>query len=58
MDNKSGKAFDFVLFKRLVNYTKPYRVTFYGVAIAAILLSGFAVMTAIIVGNIINDFQQ
>ncbi|ADV47824.1 Xenobiotic-transporting ATPase [Cellulophaga algicola DSM 14237] len=55
MDNKSGKAFDFLLFKRLVNYTKPYRVTFYGVAIAAILLSGFAVMTAIIVGNIVDE---
>jgi ATP-binding cassette subfamily B multidrug efflux pump len=55
MDNKSGKTFDFVLFKRLVNYTKPYRVTFYGVAIAAILLSGFAVMTAIIVGNIVDE---
>ncbi|WP_158974089.1 ABC transporter ATP-binding protein [Cellulophaga sp. L1A9] len=55
MDNKSGKAFDFLLFKRLVNYTKPYRVTFYGVAIAAILLSGFAVMTAIIVGHIVDE---
>lgn len=55
MDSKSGKAFDFILFKRLVAYTKPYRVTFYGVAIAAILLSGFAVMTAIIVGNIVDE---
>lgn len=55
MDNKSGKAFDFNLFKRLVNYTKPYQITFYGVAIAAILLSGFAVMTAIIVGNIVDE---
>tara|TARA_R110002033_G_scaffold47786_5_gene93287 strand:+ start:71492 stop:73258 length:1767 start_codon:yes stop_codon:yes gene_type:complete len=55
MDNTSRKAFDFVLFNRLVSYTKPYRVTFYGVAIAAILLSGFAVMTAIIVGNIVDE---
>ena len=55
MDNKSGKAFDFILFKRLVAYTKPYQVTFYGVAIAAILLSGFAVMTAIIVGDIVDE---
>ncbi|WP_047416113.1 ABC transporter ATP-binding protein [Cellulophaga sp. Hel_I_12] len=55
MDNKSGKAFDFSLFKRLVNYTKPYKTTFYGVAIAAILLSGFAVMTAIIVGDIVDE---
>ncbi|QWX82848.1 ABC transporter ATP-binding protein [Cellulophaga sp. HaHaR_3_176] len=55
MDSKSGKAFDLILFKRLIAYTKPYRVTFYGVAIAAILLSGFAVMTAIIVGNIVDE---
>tara|TARA_R110002051_G_scaffold100879_1_gene171271 strand:+ start:3644 stop:5410 length:1767 start_codon:yes stop_codon:yes gene_type:complete len=55
MDDKSGKAFDFSLFKRLVNYTKPYKITFYGVAIAAILLSGFAVMTAIIVGDIVDE---
>tara|TARA_R110002051_G_scaffold267165_1_gene327150 strand:- start:99 stop:1865 length:1767 start_codon:yes stop_codon:yes gene_type:complete len=55
MDNKSGKAFDFILFRRLVAYTKPYQVTFYGVAIAAILLSGFAVMTAIIVGDIVDE---
>lgn len=55
MESKSGKAFDTALFKRLVDYTKPYRITFYGVAIAAILLSGFAVMTAIIVGNIVDE---
>ncbi len=55
MDKNSGKAFDYILFKRLVGYTKPYRLTFYGVAIAAILLSGFAVMTAIIVGNIVDE---
>lgn len=55
MEDKSGKAFDVNLFKRLVNYTKPYKITFYGVAVAAILLSGFAVMTAIIVGNIVDE---
>ncbi len=55
MANTSGNTLDFVLFNRLVNYTKPYKITFYGVAIAAILLSGFAVMTAIIVGNIVDE---
>ena len=43
------------LFKRLLAHTRPYRVTFYGVALAAILLSGFAVMTPIIVQRIIDD---
>jgi ABC-type multidrug transport system fused ATPase/permease subunit len=55
MNKNSGKAFDYILFKRLVGYTKPYTLTFYGVALAAILLSGFAVMTAIIVGKIVDE---
>ncbi|MBT9189951.1 MULTISPECIES: ABC transporter ATP-binding protein [Zobellia] len=55
MDKDSGKAFDMRLFKRLLAHTRPYRVTFYGVALAAILLSGFAVMTPIIVQRIIDD---
>ncbi len=55
MDKDSGKAFDTRLFKRLMAHTRPYRVTFYGVAIAAILLSGFAVLTPIIVKQIIDD---
>lgn len=55
MDKETGKAFDFRLFKRLLQHTKPYQITFYGVALAAILLSVFAVATGIIAGNIIND---
>ena len=55
MDKDSGKAFDTRLFKRLMAYTRPYRLTFYGVALAAILLSGFAILTPIIVKKIIDD---
>ena len=56
MDNKdSGKAFDLRLFNRLLNKTRPYRLTFYGVALAAILLSVFAVLTPIILQQIIDD---
>lgn len=55
MSNDSGKAFDTRLFKRLMAYTKPYRITFYGVTLAAILLSAFAVITPIIVMKIIDD---
>ncbi len=36
-------------------HTKPYMLTFYGVALAAILLSVFAVLTATIAGDIVND---
>ena len=55
MDKDSGKAFDKSLFKRLMGHTKPYMGTFYGVALAAILVSAFAVMTPMLVGRVIND---
>ncbi|TPN81263.1 ABC transporter ATP-binding protein [Aquimarina algicola] len=41
---KSGKAFDFKLFRRLITYTNPYKLTFYFVALTAILLSIFTVI--------------
>lgn len=55
MDKGSGNAFDTRLFKRLMMHTRPYRITFFGVAIAAIALSVFAVMTPLILREIIND---
>ncbi len=55
MDNTSGKAFDYGLFKRLLQQARPYRGTFYVVAILAILLSAFAVLTAVLAGNIVSD---
>lgn len=58
MDKDSGKAFDTRLFKRLMAYTRPYKLTFYGVALAAILLSVFAILTPLIVKRIIDDAIQ
>ncbi len=43
MATATGNAFDINLFKRLMRYTNPYKWTFYLVAVAAILLSFFAV---------------
>lgn len=55
MNQDSGKAFDVRLFNRLMAHTRPYRITFYGVALAAILLSAFAVATPILLQEIINE---
>lgn len=44
MAASSGKAFDFSLFRRLLDYTRAYQWTFYFVAVAAILLSFFSVL--------------
>ncbi len=44
MAEKSRSAFDFKLFRRLIGYANVYRLTFYFVAIGAILLSAFGVL--------------
>ncbi|MEX0274025.1 MAG: ABC transporter transmembrane domain-containing protein, partial [Flavobacteriaceae bacterium] len=54
MAKETGKAFDFRLFKRILGHTKPYRLTFYGVALAGILLSTFAVLTPVIMKELVN----
>ncbi|NAS11109.1 ABC transporter ATP-binding protein [Poritiphilus flavus] len=55
MDKDTGKAFDFRLFKRVMAHTRPYRLTFFGVALSAILLTLFAVLTPYLVRSIIDD---
>ena len=52
-DKTTGKAFDFKLFKRLLGHTKPYKWTFVFVAIAAIALSVFGVLSPIILESAI-----
>ncbi|MBK5212933.1 MAG: ABC transporter ATP-binding protein [Flavobacteriaceae bacterium] len=44
MSEKTGNAFDFKLFKRLLAFTTPYRGVFYFVAFAAVVMSGLAVL--------------
>jgi len=55
MASESGNAFDFSLFKRLIKYTNPYKWTFYFVALAAILLSLFAVLRPYLLQITIDD---
>ncbi|WP_372920212.1 ABC transporter ATP-binding protein [Salegentibacter sp.] len=55
MASKSGNAFDFDLFKRLLKYTNPYKLTFYFVGVAAILLSFFAVLRPYLLRVTIDD---
>ena len=55
MDRETGKAFDFRLFKRVLAYTRPYRITFLGVSLAAIMLSVFAVLSALFLKQIVDE---
>lgn len=44
MSKTTGKAFDVGLFRRLMAFTKPYRLVFYFVGFAAIAMSGLAIL--------------
>ena len=48
MAESSGKAFDFKLFKRLLAFTRPYKLIFYFVALAAIAMSALGVLRPIL----------
>lgn len=54
MEKDTGKAFDLYLFKRVLAFTRPYRKTFLGTAVAAILLTIFAVLTPLVLKQIID----
>ena len=54
-EKEQGKTFDYQLLKRVIHYTKPYRLIFYGVALAAVLLSAFAVLTPVLVQEVVDS---
>ena len=54
MEKDTGKAFDLYLFKRVLAFTLPYRKTFLGTAVAAVLLTIFAVLTPLVLKQIID----
>ncbi len=56
MSKETGKAFDYQLFKRLMQHTKPYKKVFYGVALAAILLSAFSVARPLILRETVDNY--
>jgi len=54
MGNNTSNTFNFKLFNRLLKYTKPYLGTFYGVLVAAVLLSFLAVSRPYLLNEIIT----
>ncbi|GGG51519.1 xenobiotic ABC transporter ATP-binding protein [Croceivirga lutea] len=50
-----GKAFDYRLFKRVFNRTKPYKSVLFTTALSAILQAGFAIAIPLLVRKIVNE---
>jgi len=56
MAKLSGKIFDISLFSKLMVFAKPYKVTYYFVMVAAILLSVFSTMTPYLLKVTVDDY--
>ncbi len=56
MASTTGNAFNFNLFRRLLSYTKPYKGTYYFVALSAILLAGLSVVMPELIRILIDDY--
>ncbi|WP_461534366.1 ABC transporter ATP-binding protein [Sinomicrobium sp.] len=56
MSSNKGKAFDLSLFRRLLKHAWKYRLVFYGVALAAILGSLFAVARPMLLKITVDDY--
>jgi len=51
-----AKAFDIRLFKRILKYTKPYKLLFYGVIATAVLLSIFAALRPFLLKQTVDSY--
>lgn len=51
-----AKAFDTHLFKRIIKYTKPYKLRYYGVILFAILLSFFAALRPFLLQITVDNY--
>ena len=56
MSQTTSKSFDTQLFKRLMKYTRPYRLTFVSVAFVAILLSLLSVARPYLLKLTVDDY--
>lgn len=55
MSKKKEQLFDFALFKRLFQFIKPYRIVFFGVLIAVIVIALLGIATPILLQKAIDN---
>lgn len=56
MAKVNGKVFDLKLFGRLMDYSNPYRLTYYFVLFSAILLSVFSTLSTYLLKVVVDDY--
>lgn len=58
MENNTGNAFDVSLLRRLLVYTKPYRLVFFIALFSALMLTIFGVARPILIGDTIDTYMK
>ena len=56
MAKVNGKVFDLKLLSKLMDYSNPYRLTYYFVLLSAILLSVFSTLSPYLLKIVIDDY--
>ena len=56
MAKVNGKVFDLKLLGKLMDYSNPYRLTYYFVLLSAILLSVFSTLSPYLLKIVIDDY--
>ena len=56
MAKVNGKVFDLKLLGKLMDYSNPYRLTYYFVVLSAILLSVFSTLSPYLLKIVIDDY--
>ena len=56
MTSTKGKIFDFKLFRKLMVYVKPYKISYYLVMLFAIFLSIFSVLSPYLLKITVDDY--
>jgi ATP-binding cassette subfamily B protein len=58
MSKEQGKAFDFVLFKRVLSYVKPYKGIFFFAIFLTIFLSFLVIVRPMLIRFVLNEYVQ
>lgn len=56
MEKVKGKIFDINLFNKLLIFVKPYRISYYGVLLSAIIISILSTLTPYLLKIVVDDY--
>jgi len=56
LEKVKGKIFDINLFNKLLIFVKPYKISYYGVLLSAIIISILSTLTPYLLKIVVDDY--